>query len=308
MNPITRHALTPFVAAALVATTAAPAQTPAAPAKEAASAPVEKREVKSKDGTRIAFDRSGEGRTLILVSGALSDRSDLSRLAALLSKRFTVVNYDRRGRGESGDAPRYAVEREVEDIEALIDASGGSARLFGHSSGAVLALEAATRLGPKVSELAIYEPPFVVDDTRPRVPADFAKHVRELVSAGKRGDAVAYFMTDAVGVPAQFVEQMRQMPMWAGMEKRAHTLVYDVHVMGDTQAGKPLPEKRWTAEKAPIVVMHGGASDPWIQNSARALAKLIPHAKLRALEGQDHSVAVMAPHVLAPVLIEELAE
>ena len=264
--------------------------------------------VTSKDGTRIGFDRTGEGPVLVLVAGALSDRSSTTRLAALLSERSTVINYDRRGRGESTDTLPYAVEREVEDIEALIDAAGGSASVFGHSSGAVLALEAAARLPAKVRKQVLFEPPFVVDDSRPRVPEDFVAHIDELIAAGKRGDAVAYFMTDAVGVPAEFVDGMKKSPMWAAMERTAHTLAYDGRLMGDTQAGKPLPAERWKTAKAPALVLSGGASEPWLHAAAEALAALLPDAEHRVLEGLDHAAAVMAAEKLVPVLAEFLAD
>ena len=188
------------------------------------------------------------------------------------------------------------------------DAAGGSACVFGHSSGAVLALEAATRLPAKVRKQVLFEPPFVVDDSRPRVPADFVAYVTELVAAGQRGDAVAYFMTDAVGVPREFVDGMKKSPMWAEMERSAHTLVYDGTLMGDTQAGKPLPAARWATAKAPALVLSGGASDAWLHAAAEALAALLPDAEHRVLEGLDHSAAIMAPQKLAPVLTEFLAD
>ncbi len=257
----------------------------------------------SKDGTVIAFEQSGSGPTLILVSGALSNRSGGARLAALLAPHFTVINYDRRGRGNSTDTQPYAVQREVEDIEALIDANGGSAFLFGNSSGAVLALEAANKLPGKVNKAVLFEPPFVVDDSRPRVPADFVSKVNQLVSSGKRGEAVEYFMVDAVGVPADAVAQMKQSPMWAAMEKSAHTLAYDGAIMGDTQAGKPLPAQRWAMATMPVLVIDGGNSDPWLRHSAKALADILPKAQYRTLEGQDHSANFTAPQVFVPRVV-----
>src|SRR5689334_25194862 len=160
------------------------------------------RSVISQDGTRIAFDQSGQGPAIILVSGATATRAAAVSLAAALAPDFTVFAYDRRGRGESGDTAPYAVEREVEDIEALIDAAGGSAFVLGHSSGAVLALEAARLLPTKITKLALYEPPFIVDDSRPPAPENFASHLNELVSSGRRGEAAESFMT-FVGTPAE---------------------------------------------------------------------------------------------------------
>src|SRR5688572_10047699 len=148
--------------------------------------------VASKDGTAIAFEKSGEGPAVVLVAGALSDRSMNAPLATRLAGRFTVINYDRRGKGASGDTQPYAVEREVEDLEALIEKSGGTACLYGISSGAVLALEASARLPAKVRKLVLYEPPFVVDASRSPVPQDFVKRVTAMVAEGRRGDAVEF--------------------------------------------------------------------------------------------------------------------
>src|SRR6266704_5313300 len=184
------------------------------------------RKVISKDGTPIAFDQSGQGPAIILVASATATRLDEASLAAALAPHFTVFAYDRRGRGESGDTAPYAVEREVEDIDALITEAGGSAFVFGHSSGAVLALEAARLLPTKITKLALYEPPFIVDDSHPPSPPDYASRLMELVSSGRRGEAVEYFMTE-VGTPAEMVAQMRQSPMWLGLEEVAHTLAYD---------------------------------------------------------------------------------
>ena len=162
------------------------------------------RKVLSKDGTPIAFDQSGQGPALILVTGAIAKRTDAASLSAALSPHFTVFAYDRRGRGESGDTPPYAVEREVEDIDVLITEAGGAAFVFGHSSGAVLALEAARLLPTRITKLTVYEPPFIIDDSRPPMPENSAQHLTELVSSGRRGDAVEYFMTQ-VGTPAEAI-------------------------------------------------------------------------------------------------------
>lgn len=276
------------------------------------------RTVTSKDGTTIAFDQSGKGPALILVAGALGVRSPhpMSRqLPELLSQHFTVIDYDRRGRGDSGDTLPYAVQREVEDIEALIDAAGGSAFLYGISSGAVLALEAASQLPGKVKKLAMYEPPFIVNDSRPPVPKDYVEQLNAAIAAGRPGDAVEVFMTKAILIPPEFVAQMRNAPMselfgddagmkppeWADMEKVAHTLAYDGMVMGDTMSGKPLPPKKWFANRAPTLVITGGNSEAFFHDGARALVNDLPHAEHRILDGQDHAVS---PVALAPVLIE----
>lgn len=200
----------------------------------------------SRDGTPIAFDQLGKGPVLILVSGATGVRSHpiFMQLAELLSKHFTVLNYDRRGRGDSGDTVPYAVEREVEDIEALIDGAGGSAFVYGISSGAVLALEAASRLPSKVKKLALYEPPFILDDSRPPLPRDYVAQLNVAIAAGKRGEAVEIFMTQAVGIPEDYLAPMREDPSWAETEAVAHTIAYDGIIMGDTMSGRPLSAER----------------------------------------------------------------
>ena len=193
----------------------------------------------SKDGTPIAFDQSGQGPPIILVAGATATRLAEASLATTLASQFMVFACDRRGRGDSGDTAPYTVEREVEDIDALITEAGGSAFIFGHSSGAVLALEAARLLKSKVEKLAMYEPPFIIDDSRPPVPQDYVPHLNELIAAGRRSEAVEYFMTDAMLVPAEMVAQMRSTPMWPQIEAVAHTIPYDGTIMGDTMSGTP---------------------------------------------------------------------
>jgi pimeloyl-ACP methyl ester carboxylesterase len=251
----------------------------------------------SKDGTRIAFDRSGDGPALVLVGGALSDRSGWAPLVELLAPRFTVFSFDRRGRGDSEDMPPYSVEREIEDLDALIEGAGGAAFVHGQSSGAVLALEAAARLPGKVKKLSLYEPPFIIDDSRPPPPENFVGHVDELIAADRRGDAVEFWLTEVVGAPAEAVAQMRSAPTWPTFEALVHTLAYDVAVLGDNMAGNPLPTDQWTTATAPTLVMDGGASPQWIRNSARALAAILPDARHRTLEGQTHDAE---PEILAP--------
>ncbi len=255
--------------------------------------------VTSKDGTSIAFDRSGQGPALILVGGAMSRREDAAPLAAPLAPEFTVFAYDRRGRGDSGDTLPYAVEREIDDIAALIAEAGGSAFIFGHSSGAVLAIRAAAT-GLTVPKLAIYEAPLIIDASRPPLPRDYVAHLNELVAAGRRGDAVEYFMTAAVMVPDGVVTQMRASPMWPGMESVAHTIAYDGMVMGDSMWGDPTTLNQWTTLAVPTLVLDGGASEPWMRYSTRTLAETLPRAQYRTLEGQNHSAD---PEMLAPVLI-----
>jgi pimeloyl-ACP methyl ester carboxylesterase len=256
-------------------------------------------QVASKDGTTIAFDRMGEGSPVILVSGGSTDRSANAPLAALLAPHFTVFNYDRRGRGPSGDTPPYAVEREVEDIDAVIGAAGGSAFLFGTSSGAVLALEAAAS-GLPISKLALWEPPFILDENA-RPPTDQVEQYTQMIAEGRRGDAVEYFMTKVVSMPAEFVAQARTQPWWPAQEALAHTLAYDAIIMGDYS----LPTERAASVKAPTLVIAGGADYPWMRETAQALADAIPDGQTRTLEGQGHNVD---PALLAPALVEFFAD
>ena len=239
----------------------------------------------------------------MVVGGALSTRSAAEPLAGLLAPSFTVFAYDRRGRGDSGDTPPYAVEREVEDIQALVEDAGGSAFAFGHSSGGALALEAAAHiLG--ITKLALYEPPFIVDSSRPPLPDDYVDRLTELASTGRRGDAIEDFMTTGVLVPAEAVASMRDESSWPAMEALAHTLAYDVMVLGDTMSGAPLPSDRWASVTIPTLVFDGGASPPWLGNAAQGLVDVLPDAQRRTLEGQTHEVD---PTLLAPVLEEFFA-
>ncbi len=252
--------------------------------------------VTSKDGTTIAFDRLGDGPPVVLVCGGSVDRMSNAALAALLGSDFRVFNYDRRGRGDSGDTLPYAVEREVEDIDAVVSAAGGSAHLFGASSGAALALEAARQLGDKITKLALWEPPFILDENA-RPPADQVEQYDTMIAEGRRGDAVEYFMSQVVRLPAEFVAFARIQPFWASTEALAHTLAYDAAIMGDYS----LPIDRAAAVKAPTLVIAGGADFPWMRETAQALADALSDGQTRTLEGQGHNVD---PEVLAPVLVE----
>ena len=261
---------------------------------------INQKTVTSKDGTSIAFEQIGTGPVVILVEPALSDRSGSAKLAKHLAGKFTVISYDRRGRGKSTDTQPYAIEREVEDIEALIDATGGSAFLFGSSSGSVLALEAASKLGGKVKQLFMYEPPFIIDDSRPPMPDDFIDEVSALVSANRRNDAVRLFFTKAMGIPSFAVTLMRiLMPGWSKMAGVAHTIPYDLTLLAGTQTGNALPSSRWAGTIAPTLVMVGSKSEAFFHSGARSLADLLPDAQYRSLEGRDHSAVVMASKAIA---------
>ncbi|RPI93530.1 MAG: alpha/beta hydrolase [Chloroflexi bacterium] len=259
------------------------------------------KKVISKDGTTIAFDQSGQGPALILVDGALQYRAfdqGMAPLAGLLAKKFTVIHYDRRGRGDSTDTQPFAMEREIEDIKALIDEAGGPAFLYGVSSGAALAFEAALALGSKVRKLAIYEAPYNDDEAARQAWKDYRRQLNKLVAAGRGGDAVGLFMM-LVGASAEDVEGMHQHPMWPLWEAVGHTLVYDAAALGEEAA---IPARKAANLTVPTLVMDGGAGEwSFMHNTAIALAKAIPNAQHCSLEGQTHEVA---PEALAPVLIE----
>jgi pimeloyl-ACP methyl ester carboxylesterase len=251
--------------------------------------------VTSKDGTTIAFDRLGSGPPVVLVCGGSVDRMADAAIAQELASDFTVLNYDRRGRGDSGDTPPYATEREVEDIEAVIQAAGGSANLWGSSSGAVLAM-IATASGIPVSKLALWEPPFILDENA-RPPADQVEQYETMIAEGRRGDAAEYFMTKVVRMPPEFVADARTQPWWAGQEAIAHTLAYDARIMGDYS----IPTDTAGSVKVPTLVIAGGADFAFMRESAQALAEALPEGEVRFLEGQGHDVD---PTVLAPALKE----
>jgi pimeloyl-ACP methyl ester carboxylesterase len=253
----------------------------------------------SKDGTVIAFDKQGTGPTLLLVDGALSACSmgSNAELVKMLAPHFTIFRYDRRGRGESGDTHPYAVKREVEDIDGLIREAGQPVFLYGHSSGAALALEATLQLGNKVKKLALYEVPYNSDPADRQVWKDYVQQLTGYLSAGRRGDAVALFMR-FVGTPGDQVEGMRQAPFWPMLEAIAPTLAYDnLYLLGEERS---VPVERAASVRVPVLVMNGGAGAPFMRVTAQSLAKAIPHAQHRILKGQTHAVA---PEALAPELL-----
>jgi pimeloyl-ACP methyl ester carboxylesterase len=255
--------------------------------------------VTSKDGTTITYDRLGEGPAVILVSGGSVDRFSNAGLAELLAPHFTVFNYDRRGRNESGDTPPYAVEREIEDIDAVVDAAGGSAYIYGSSSGAALAMEAARQLPTRITKLALWEPPYIPEGF-PRPPADTAKTFSDLVAAGRREDAAEFFMAKVVGLPPEFVAQARTAPFWQSQVALAHTLAYDATIMGDYT----LPVDRVAEVKIPTLVMDGGASFPFMGVTAQTLVDHLPNPKRVTLEGQGHDASAES---LAAALTEFFA-
>jgi pimeloyl-ACP methyl ester carboxylesterase len=255
--------------------------------------------VRSADGTTIAYDQSGNGPAVILVDGALGYRAFgfMVPLATRLSPHFTVITYDRRGRGESTDTPPFALEREIEDIEALINEVGGEACLYGISSGAALALEVTLKLGKKVKKLALYEPPYNDDETARQALRNYNKQLAEVLAEDRKGDALGLFML-LVGMPPNHLEGARKLPMWPMWEAVAHTLPYDAAALGEDGA---VPTEKAARVTVPALVMDGSASFPFMHTTAVALAKAMPHASHRQLQGQTHEVEASA---LAPVLLE----
>jgi pimeloyl-ACP methyl ester carboxylesterase len=257
----------------------------------------------SKDGTEIGYSKAGRGDPVILVDGAMCYRElgPAKSLAAELADKFTVYTYDRRGRGDSGNTLPYAVEREIEDIDALIRESGESAYLCGFSSGAALALEAA-RSGLSIKKLALYEAPFIVDDSRAPVPHDFIAGLKELLKKDDRGQVVKRFLK-LVGMPSLIVPFMPLMPGWRKLKGTAHTIPYDLTIVSEHQRGLPLAQDQWNSIQIPTTVFVGGKSPDWMRNGTGQLAEILPNAELRTLIGQTHMVKAKA---FAPALTEFL--
>jgi pimeloyl-ACP methyl ester carboxylesterase len=247
--------------------------------------------VTSADGTAIAFTRAGTGPALVLVDGAMcyGSMGPMPALAERLTDHFTVYTYDRRGRGNSGDTLPFAVEREIEDLEALVAHAGGSAYAYAISSGAALTIRAAAA-GVPWRRLALYEPPF----TGPK--QDYTRELAKLLAAGRRGDAVELFMT-VVGMPAEAIAGMRGAPAWVVFEAIAPTLAYDDAALGDGS----VPRDEAAMVKVPTILIDGEASPSALRDAIDAVADAIPQAQRRTLVGQTHDVS---PDALAPVLIE----
>jgi pimeloyl-ACP methyl ester carboxylesterase len=260
------------------------------------------RTVSSKDGTRIAYDVAGSGPALILVDGAMCSRGfgPMPDLSKHLQKDFTVYNYDRRGRGDSGNVLPYSPEREVEDLAAMITEAGGTAVVFGISSGGGLALRAAAA-GLPISRLAIYEAPYMVSDSKKR-PDDMLGDLDRFIATGNPGGAVRYFMVEMVGAPAIATVFMRAMPkVWKQMLAVAPTIPNDARVMG----GNFRPDTvSFSTITAPALVMRGGKAAQWMTDAAELLAKTLPHSSYKVLPKQTHQVKSAA---IAPSLIEFLS-
>ncbi|MET8077435.1 alpha/beta hydrolase [Streptomyces sp. NPDC005303] len=254
----------------------------------------------SRDGTPIAYERTGQGPAVILVSGAMSTGGTVAPLAVPLSERFDVLVYDRRGRGASGDTAPYAVDREVEDLAALVEAAGGEASLCGVSSGGALVLEAAAS-GLPVRRVAVYETPYAdfLDGGAERM-AEYTEKLTAALGEGRRGDAVELFLR-LTGMGEEMIQGARQSPMWPGMEGVAPTLAYDNAVM----AGGLVPRDRLASITVPVLAVAGGASPEWMREATRAVAEAAPKGSYRVLEGQTHMID---PTALAPVLAEFFAD
>lgn len=258
----------------------------------------------SKDGTPIAVDRFGSGPALILVDGAMCSRSfgPMPPLAKELASQFTVYHYDRRGRGESGNGASYDVQREIDDLAAVVNHAGGTAMVFGISSGAALSAEAARQI-QGIRRLALYEAPYVVDDTHEPLPPNFISDTKALVASNRRTDAVKKFMR-YVGTPGIVVFIMPLLPFWKKLTAIAHTLSNDLEIIAPHHQGRPFPEGKWSSVTIPTLVMAGGKSPAYMQNSMKAWSKAFPNATHHTLEGQTHMVKQT---VLAPALIDFFA-
>ncbi len=249
--------------------------------------------IASADGTMISYDMIGDGPPVVLVLGAFNERAAGAPLAAQLAGDFTVVNYDRRGRGTSTDTAPYAVDREIDDLAALIDLAGGTASVFGYSSGGVLALRAAAR-GLPIDKLALYDPPFQVEGKPEDYWAELAHRIDDLVTTGHRGDAVALFQTEGVGIPADVVAQLRGAPFWPALENIAHTLVYESLILASP------PELVGGVGTETLVIVGGVGPEP-LKEAGRAVANGLVNAQFSSLEGQTHD---LVPEVLGPVLAQ----
>ncbi|UUN29306.1 alpha/beta fold hydrolase [Streptomyces sp. FIT100] len=251
----------------------------------------------SADGTAIAYERQGDGPPVILVSGALATAATDAPLAALLAHRFSVFTYDRRGRGASGDTAPYAVEREIEDLAAVVGEAGGTASVHGMASGGALVLEAAAA-GLPITQLSVYEPPFLTDPAGRRASAARRARLDGLLAADRRTDALELFLADVV--PPGTLGRLKGSPVWGELESLAHTLAYDHAVLGDAL----VPTVRLREVTARVMVVDGGASPGWQRETVRAISEALPRGRHRTLTGQTHQVA---PHVLAPVLEDYFA-
>jgi pimeloyl-ACP methyl ester carboxylesterase len=258
--------------------------------------------IRSDDGTTIAYEVLGAGPPVVIVAGANCDAAVSRPLAEALAEFHTVVNYDRRGRGGSADTAPYSVAREVEDLRAMLGRAGGTASIYGHSSGAALALHAAAA-GLSVDRLVLHEPPYVADDAQAQESREYAAALERALSAGRRSDAAALFLR-RVGAPAAAVEAMQTQPWWGRMEAFAPTLAHDSEVMGFPTTGGLLPVELVQLVRAPTLVLSGANSPEWMTRVGGRIAELIPRSRQQVLPGQGH---VSPPEVVVPLIVEHLA-
>lgn len=261
--------------------------------------------VTSKDGTQIGYSAIGAGPAIILVDGAMCWRGmgPATPLAEELKDRFTVYTYDRRGRGESGDTKPYATQREIEDLQAVLAAAGGSAAVYAISSGVAVALETASAT-PGITGMALYEAPFFTDISRKPVPADYVQRMDQLVASGDNAGAVKHFMQNGIAVPWFALLMMQMFGMFRKMAPVGPTLPYDTAFVAPFWTYKPLPHNRWPNVTMPVLSIGGSKSDAWMQNAQKAIAANLPNAEHKTLVGQNHMVAASA---IAPLIKEYLA-
>lgn len=248
--------------------------------------------VRSKDGTTIAYERQGNGPAIILVTGGLDDGAENEPLAVELAQRYTVYNYARRGRADSGDTLPYAVEREIEDIEALIAEAGGSAHLYGVSSGGALVFEASAA-GVAADKIAVYEVPYLIGDDATRGWRAYVDALGPVLAEDRRGDALELFMRMA-GSSEENIVRARSSPLWPGLEDLAPTLAYDAACLGD---GEPPTARLASITQVTLVATGGG--DSFFEQAADVIAASIPRAQRRVLTGEGH---VVGAGVMARVL------
>src|SRR5690554_1770740 len=256
----------------------------------------------SKDGTKIAYSKTGKGKSLVLVDGAFCHRKfgANEKLPQYLEANFTVYSYDRRGRSESENTLPYSPQKEYDDLQAVINEAGGNAYVYGISSGAALALEAANAV-IKMEKLALYEAPYITDNSRSPLPENYLQTLKKFAEQGENGKAVKYFMRTGIGLPSFVVWIMQLMPAWKQMKQLAHTLPYDTEILGDTGSGKPLSKEKWSNVNIPTLVISGSKSAKWSQNSMQHLATILPNARHHSLKGQSH---IVNPKILAKELIQ----
>lgn len=260
------------------------------------------RKAVSKDGTTIAYKKTGEGPPVVFLGGGFRDHTAFDQVLPVLAPHVTAYTYDRRGRGESGDAPTYAIEREIEDIEALIAEAGGQAAVFGGSSGGILALEAAMA-GAAITKLLLLEPPYWMDmEECPWPPDDFTENLRALLAQERRGDAAEYFLAKMAYFSPEEIARWRAGPMWAANEAMAHTLAYDTVII--TEHGRRLPVERMAAMTIPTLVINSEMTSAWLLAAAQATAAALPNSRGVTLPGVWHKVS---PEILGQAVVDFVA-